>query len=86
MIVLDSITHVQPAHRGRVVLAGYGSIRTIASNWSDRRYHLAVCFAEVVQAERRLVLRDPGEQTIQATSETYEKEDSCPDGASLSHR
>ena len=52
----------------------YGSIRTIASNWSDRRYHLAVCFAEAVCAERRLALHDPVEQTIQATIETYRKE------------
>ena len=53
----------------------YGSIRTIASNGSDRRFHLAVCFAEAVWAERRLAVRDPVEQTIQATIETYRKED-----------
>lgn len=53
----------------------YGSIRTIASNWSYRRYHLAVCFAEAAWAERRLVLRDPVEQTIQATIDGYREED-----------
>ena len=44
----------------------YASIRTIPSNWSDPRYHLGVSFAEARLAERRLVLRDPVEQTIQA--------------------
>ena len=53
----------------------YGSLRTIASNWADRRYHLAVCFAEAAWAERRLVLRDPVEQTIQATIDGYREED-----------
>ena len=53
----------------------YGSIRTIASNWSDRRYYLAVCFAEASWAERRLALRDPIEQTIQATIDRYREED-----------
>ena len=44
----------------------YGSMRTIPSNWSDPRYHLGVVFAEARLAERRLALRDPVEQTIQA--------------------
>ena len=46
-----------------------------ASNWSDRRYCLAVCFAEAEWAERRLALRDPVEQTIQATIDGYREED-----------
>ena len=53
----------------------YGSIRTIASTWSDRRYYLAVCFAEAEWAERWLALRDPFEQTIQATIDGYREED-----------
>ncbi len=53
----------------------HASIRTIASNWSDRRYHLAVCFAEAAWAERRLALRDPVEQTAQAIIDGYRAED-----------
>ena len=54
----------------------YGSIRTIASNWSDWRYHLAVHFGEAAWVERRLVLRDPVEQTLQATMDGYRDGDS----------
>ena len=53
----------------------YGSIRTIASNWSDWRYHLAAHFGEAVRVARRLVLRNPIEQTIQATIDGYREED-----------
>ena len=34
-----------------------GSIRTIPSTWSDRKYHLGVSFAEACLAERRLARR-----------------------------
>ena len=53
----------------------YGSIRTIPSNWSDPRYHLGVLFAEARLAERRLALRDPVEQTIQAAIDGNREED-----------
>ena len=51
------------------------SIRAIASNWSDGRYHLAVRFAEAFWVERRLALREPVEQTVQATIDDYREED-----------
>ena len=53
----------------------YGSIRTIPSNWSDPRYHFGVSFAEARLAERRLALRDPVEQTIQAAIDGNREED-----------
>ena len=53
----------------------YGSIRTIPSNWSDPGYHLGVSFAEARLAERRLALRDPVEQTIQAAIDGNREED-----------
>ncbi len=53
----------------------YGSIRTIPSNWSDPKYHLGVSFAEARLAERRLALRDPVEQTIQAAIDGNREED-----------
>ena len=39
------------------------------------QYYLAVCFAEASWAERRLALRDPIGQTIQATIDGYREED-----------
>ena len=53
----------------------YGSIRTIPSNWSDPGYHFGVSFAEARLAERRLALRDPVEQTIQAAIDGNREED-----------
>ena len=53
----------------------YGSIRTVPSNWSDPEYHLGVSFAEARLAERRLALRDPVEQAIQAVIDGNREED-----------
>ena len=53
----------------------YGAIRTIASNRADPRYHLGVSFAEARLAERRLALRDPIEQTIQASIDGNREKD-----------